>query len=322
MHIIWTSLYKVKHMSVKNLISISIFNVQFLIFNFAGKLDGFDWEGEKKITDEEWLTIYKRISKWTTETARANKPDTKSLPSNDFDLLKQFYPNLNFRDLESSFSVEEVGANFPYKSLKELLDAATAGTLSVPGYSSSITKLEATEAKAKLAALKESSFKKIDAIFEDAMAFAKNPFPDEKAKTHYQTLRTKLASFPQGEAGWAAYRANLEQEVDEMARLASKKEDEHHGHHEEGEGEHEATLSPAQEFEAKYGRNLDEMQERFAKYKANPKGFLESSIVEKYGKNGLEVWKKSQEFSERLGVITEADKTAAEKAFSDFLKSA
>lgn len=250
-----------------------------------------------------------------------NKPDTSSLPKNDFDLLKQFYPNLNFRELESAFSVEEVGPNFPYRSLKDLYEAALAGTLSVPGYSSSITAIEATDAKTKLAALKESSFKKIDAIFEDALAFAKNPFPDEKAKAHYQALQTKLAGFPQGEAGWASFRANMEKEVDEMARLASKKE-EHHGHHEE-EGEHgEEHISPAQEFELKYGRNLDELQERFARYKADPKGFLESSIVEKYGKSGLDVWKKSQEFSEKLGVITPADKAAAEKAFSDFLKSA
>lgn len=59
-----------------------------------------------------------------------------------------------------------------------------------------------------------------------------------------------------------------------------------------------------------------------AKYKSDPKGFLESSIVQKYGKNGLEVWKKSQEFSEKLGVMTAADKQAAESAFTDFLKKA
>ena len=295
-------------------------NYNLSFFVFTGKLDGFDWESEKKITDDEWLTIYKRISKWTAAVHETNKPDVSSLPKNDFDLLKQFYPNLNFRELESPFSEEEVGPNFPYKSVKSLLEAALDGTLSVPGYSSSITSIEATNAKSKLAALKESSFKKIDSIFEDALAYAKNPFPDDKAKTHYQNLRTKLASFPQGEAGWAAYRANLEKEVDEMARLASKKEEHHHDEEEEHGGE--PKLSPAQEFEAKYGRSLDEMQERFSRYKSNPKGFLEASIIEKYGKNGLDVWKKSQEFSEKLGVITEADKTAAEKAFSDFLKKA
>lgn len=293
----------------------------FFLFK-KGKLDGFDWESEKKITDDEWLVIYKRISKWTAAVHQTNKPDVSSLPKNDFDLLKQFYPNLNFRELESPFSEEEVGPNFPYKSVKSLLEAALDGTLSVPGYSSSITSIEATNAKSKLAALKESSFKKIDTIFEDALAYAKNPFPDEQAKTHYQNLRTKLAGFPQGEAGWAAYRANLEKEVDEMARLASKKEEEHHHGHDEEEEHGEPKLSPAQEFEAKYGRNLDELQERFSRYKSNPKGFLEASIIEKYGKNGLDVWKKSQEFSAKLGVITEADKAAAEKAFSDFLKKA
>jgi hypothetical protein len=54
----------------------------------------------------------------------------------------------------------------------------------------------------------------------------------------------------------------------------------------------------------------------------DPVGFLESSIVEKYGKSGLDVWKKSQEFSEKLALLSEADKTAAESAFSNFLKSA
>jgi hypothetical protein len=250
------------------------------------------------------------------------------LPANDFDLLKQFYPNLNFRELESGFSVEEVGANFPYSSVKDLLSAASKKSLSVPGYSAaSVTSLEATDARQKLAVLKEASLKKIDSIFEDALAFAKNPFPDEEAKTHYQKLRGKLADFPQSGGEWATYRANLEKEVDEMARLASKKE-EHHAHHGEEEGEegdhhaHEKTLSPAQEFEAKYGRNLDELQERFSKFKSDPKGFLESSIIEKYGKNGLDVWKKSQEFSERLSVITEADKEAAEAEFTNFLKKA
>mmetsp|Transcript_13020 Transcript_13020/g.17831 ORF Transcript_13020/g.17831 Transcript_13020/m.17831 type:complete len:386 (-) Transcript_13020:243-1400(-) len=300
-----------------------LYDAYYLDLTLQGKLDGFDWESEKKITDDEWLVIYKKISQWTTKTAKANKPDTSSLPTNDFDLLKQFYPSLNLRDLETSFSVEEVGSNFPYKSMKEMLEAAMSGKLSVPGYSSSITSLEASDAKQKLSALKESSMKKIDAIFDDALSFAKNPFPDDKAKAHYQALRAKLASFPQGDAGWAAYRSNMEKEVDEMARLASKKE-EHHGHHghDEEEGHGEPHLSPAQEFEAKYGRSLEEMQERMAKYKSDPKGFLESSIVQKYGKNGLEVWKKSQEFSEKLGVMTAADKQAAEAAFTDFLKKA
>ena len=46
----------------------------------------------------------------------------------------------------------------------------------------------------------------------------------------------------------------MEREVDEMARLASKPVDEHgHG----GDGP-----SPAEEFEAKYGKNLDTMQVR------------------------------------------------------------
>ena len=295
-----------------------LYDAYYLDLTLQGLLDGFDWEEEKKLTDSEWQTIYKSISQWTKESAKTNKLSTSNLPDNDFDLLKQFYPQLNFRDLETPFAVEEVGANFPYKSIKDLLSAASNGKLSVPGYSSSITTIEATDARSKLAALKETSFAKLDSILQDTLSYAQNPYPDEDAKKHYQALRAKLADFPQDNAGWTTFRANMEKEVDEMARLASKKE-EHHGHHGE---EEEGHLSPAQEFETKYGRNLDELQERFNRFKADPKGFLEASILEKYGKNGLDIWKKSEEFSSKLSVITEADKVAAEASFSNFLKNA
>lgn len=298
----------------------SLYEAYYLDLNLQGKLDGFDWVKEKDISDAEWLAIYKSICQWSAKTVSANKPNAKTLPSNDFDLLKQFYPQLNYRDLETPFIAEEVGSNFPYKNMKELLSAALAGTLNVPGYGS-VTSLESAGLKSELAALKESTFKKIDTLYEEALVYAKNPFPDEASKTHYQALREKLATFPQTPAAWAAYRANVEKEVDEMARLASKPEDPHH-HHDEEEHGHEEKLSVAQEFEAKYGKNLDVMQDRWNKYKQDPEGFLEASILEKFGKNGIDIWKKSQEFSSKLSVITEADKAATEKAFSDFLKQA
>lgn len=94
--------------------------------------------------------------------------------------------------------------------------------------------------------------------------------------------------------------------------------DDHHHHH----GEDDNHVTPAQEFETKYGRNLEEMQERMNKFKADPEAFLEASIVEKYGKSGLDVWKKSQEFSKNMAVMSESDKQKAEAAFSDFLKKA
>lgn len=294
-----------------------LYDCYYLDLTLSGKLEGFDWEAEKQVTESEWLTIYNSISKWSSETAKSSRPDTSNLPENDFDLLKQFYPQLNFRELETPFAVEEVGTNFPYKSMKDMLSAASNGKLSVPGYSSSVS-LEATDAKAALASLKTSTMTKLDALLQDTMNYAQNPFPDDTAKTHYQALRTKLADFPQSPAEWNAYRAKMEKEVDEMARLASKKVE--HGHHHGDEDHHEPT--PAEEFEAKYGKNLDEMQERMSKYKSDPVGFLESSIIEKYGKNGLDVWKKSQEFSQKLAVMSEADKTATEAAFSNFLKKA
>ena len=298
-----------------------LYDAYYLDLTLQGKMDGFDWRGEKSITDAEWTKIYKSICQWSSSTAKANKPDTNSLPSNDFDLLKQFYPQLSFRDLESPFVPEEVGAGFPYKNLKELYSAAVSKEgLKIPFVAGSGTSLEATEIKAQLKELKESSMKKIDAIHADSLAFAQNPFPDDAARTHYKNLKEKLANFPQGAAAWASFRTNMEKEVDEMARLASKKE-EHHGHHgeEEGGAEH---ISPAKEFELKYGKNLDEMQERMAKYKSDPQGFLEASILDKFGKNGLDIWKKSQEFSANLSVMTDADKAAAEKSFSTFLTQA
>jgi len=295
-----------------------LYDCYYLDLTLNGKLVNFDWENEKKITDAEWLTIYKSIVTWSESTYKTSKPDSSNLPENDFDLLKQFYPQLNFRELESPFSFEEVGINFPYKSLKDLINAANIGKLSVPGYDSSSVSLEATEAKAALKLLKEKTLTKLDVIYQDTLAYAMNPFPDEISRTHYQDLRKKLADFPQGPTGWAIFRANLDKEVDEMARLASKRVDEHHEH-----GEDEIKVpTPAEEFEAKYGKNLDALQERFTKFKADPVGFLEGSIIEKYGKSGLEVWKKSQEFSEKLAVISDADKVAAESSFTEFLKKA
>lgn len=298
-----------------------LYNAYYLDLTLQGKLDGFDWMGEKDITDAEWATIYKNICDWSATTVKANKPDNSNLPSSDFDLIKQFYPQLNFRELETPFSSDEVGDKFPYSNMKDLLNAAMDGKLNVPGYSaSSVTSLEATEVRKELSALKERTMAKIDKVYADAMAMAKNPFPDEESKKHYQALRVKLADFPQSPAAWTTFRANMDKEVDEMARLASKKE-EHHGHHGEGE-EEENHVSPAQEFEQKYGRNLDEMQERFARFKSDPEGFLEASILEKFGKSGLDVWKKSQEFDANTSVMSATDKADAEKAFSDFLKSA
>jgi len=296
----------------------ALYDAYYLDLTLSGKLAGFDWMAEKDISDSEWLSIYRSICQWSQTTAKANKPSTSNLPANDFDLLKQFYPQLNFRDLETNFVADEVGSNFPYANMKEMLGAALAGKLSVPGYSAdSVKSLEATEVRATLKTLETNTMKKIDAIYEDALKFAGNPFPDEQAKKHYQALRTKLADFPQGAAGWAAYREKMEREVDEMAKLASKPEDPHHHHGDDDHGP-----SPAEEFEKKYGKNLDEMQERMIKYKADPEKFLENSILEKYGKNGLDIWKKSQEFSSQMSVMSESDKANAEKKFADFLKQA
>jgi hypothetical protein len=303
-----------------------LYDAYYLDLVLAGKLEGFNWKQEKVVSDEEWVQIYKQIAQWSATTVSANRPTAASLPSNDFDLLKEFYPSLDYRELESSFTEDEVGPNFPYSNMKELLSAASKGKLNIPGFEPTTT-LEATEVKASLSALKEKTLAKLDVILEDALAYAKNPYPDEQSKVHYQKLRAKLADFPQTANAWSVFRANMEKEIDEMATLASKPEDPHHGHHEEGEEghddhHHEEKLSVAQEFEAKYGLNLDELERRMEKFKSNPQAFLEDSIIEKYGKNGLDVWKKSQEFSAKMAVMSEADKAATEKAFADFVSKA
>ena len=291
-----------------------LYDAYYLDLTLNGKLVDFDWMAEKELSDSEWLSIYKKICKWTSTTAKDNKPSVDNLPESDFDLLKQFYPSLNLRDLETSFVPEEVGDNFPYKNMKEMLAAAIDGKLNVPGYSaSSVTSLEASEVRAELKSLQESTMSKIDAIYADTMKQATTPFPDDAAKAHYTSLRTKLADFPQSPEGWATFRSNMEKQVDEMARLASKPVA--HGHGESGP-------SPAEEFEAKYGKSLSDMQERFNKYKSDPDAFLENSILEKYGRSGLDVWKKSQEFSASMSAMSDADKAAVEKKFSDFIASA
>jgi hypothetical protein len=64
------------------------------------------------------------------------------------------------------------------------------------------------------------------------------------------------------------------------------------------------------------------MQERMNLYKSDPEGFLQASIFAKYGQEGVNVWKKSQEFSAQMSVMSDADKAATEASFANFLNSA
>lgn len=293
----------------------ALYEAYYLDLTLQGKMEGFDWKAEKEISDAEWMKIYKNICSWSEENYRSNKPDNSNLPENDFDLLKQFYPQLNMRDLETPFIADEVGDNFPYTNMGELLSAAINGKLNVPGYNAAdITTIQAKDVAADVAALKESTMTKIDAIYKDALAFASNPFPDDAAKEHYKTLKSKLANFPQSPDAWAKFRTDMEKEVDEMARLASKKVDPHH--------HGEDCLTPEQEFSTKYGKSLEEMQARMDKFKSDPEGFLESSILDKFGKQGLDVWKKSQTFAKDAEVMSADEKAATEKKFASFLDSA
>lgn len=198
--------------------------------------------------------------------------------------------------------------------MKSLLSAAVKGKINIPGYAPTTT-LDASETRNALAVLKEKTMKRVDEIYSDAIKFAENEYPDDHARQHYKTLREKLADFPQSASGWNQQRANMEKEIDEMARLASKRDD-HHDHHDEHH------ISPAQEFETKYGMNLDELQETFNRFKSNPDAFLENSIIAKFGKNGLDVWKKSQEFSVQYNSLSSAEREKVEAEFTNFLKKA
>ena len=213
--------------------------------------------------------------------------------------------------------MEEVGENFPYKNAKELFSAASTGQLSLPKMST-ISTLQADAIRGKVSLLKEKSMQKIDLIFENALMFAKNPVPDAESKVHYQKLKGTLEKFPRTSEEWVSYRSTMENRINEMSLLAAKLDEEVHHHHEEHT---EPVLSIQQQFEQKYGKNLDDMQELLSKYKQNPEGFFESSILEKYGKTGFDILTKSQEFSSNVSVMNESDKSAAESLFKDFLKT-
>lgn len=296
------------------------FEAYYLDLTVSGKTKGFDWISDKHVSDEEWLTIYESIAEWSQKVAAENKISADSLPESDFDFLQQLYPSVSTADIEVPFTVEEVGPNFPYNNLKSMFEAASQGTLKVPGYSAdSVTSLDCSDAIKKLENLHAEMNTKLDAIYADCMAFATSPFPDDAAKKHYQQLKVKLAEFPQSPAEWKTYRENFDKEVDEMARLASKKE-EHHAHHDDDH--HEDRPSVAKEFEDKYGRNLEEMQERYLQFKADPVAFYEKSVEATYGKRGVDVWRRAQEVSEKIKVLSESEKKAVEDKFAEFLKQA
>lgn len=304
-----------------------LYKAYYLDLAINGKCEGYDWDGDREVSDEDWKTIYNEVAEWTKKTVKANKPTASTLPASDIDLLRQFYPSIDTREMDTPFVAEEVGENFPYRNMKAMLDAASAGKLSVPGYSKDITDLDVNATLAKLDKMEADAIAKLDALEADALAFAMNPFPDDKAKAHYRKIRETLGTFPQGAAAWATYRSNDEKVIEEMARLAAKKDEHHHHHEEEGEegGDHHhkvEKMSTAQEFEVKYGRNLEEMEERYAMYKANPATFMEKNLEKKYGKKGIDAWKASQEINQQLALLSDSEKKALEAEYSAFLAKA
>jgi hypothetical protein len=188
----------------------------------------------EKVTDEEWNRIWARQVEWMDKVIDANPLTTDTLPKNDFDLLKQFYPYLDFTDLETPFTSEEVGENFPYKNLKDLFAAASEEKLDIPGFNTDIDSLECPEIRKELEALKDSTLKSLAACKDKCLALARSPFPDDKAKAHYKELKEMMAGIPMTAAEKEAFKTNEEKMIAEMAAFASKEDEEEHHHHDEG----------------------------------------------------------------------------------------
>jgi hypothetical protein len=286
------------------------------------------------------LGIYKSICQWSAKVARKAKIDPSALPENDVDLLKVFFPSLDTRELDIDLDKDAFGDDFPYKNMKELFHAASTGTLKVQPDASYLTGsnsdvkgtlsqqvVDMSEARRKLDELKRESFAALEAARDEALAWARDPFPDELARQHYREMKTQLDALPSTSAEWDTYEVDMMNRIDEMASVASRRvpegegEHEHHGEHEKDD--HHAVparLTPAEEFQNKYGRNLDEVMEALAKYKADPDGFLEASVLSSCGKNGVEAWRRLQAHAASLTNDEEVQKL--EQSMNDILNSA
>jgi hypothetical protein len=311
-----------------------LYQAYYFDLTISGNTKGYNPFVEREISESDWDTIFTQSADYIEELSSKNRGNLKALPENDFDFLQQFY-TINLNELESSFGKDEFGEQeFPYKNMKELYNAAMKGTLSIPGvtkpeFSSSKPEtltLDASDIIQSLDTLEGQALKDLDAAHERVLTFAKNPIPDDHAKQHYQKIRETLAKFPQSAAEMTKYRENFEKEVEEMARFAAR-EDEHHDAHHEEEGEEEGAdhhhtpkMSVTEEFFQKYGYRLEELQDRYNQFKADPVNYLEKSIAAKFGTKGLEIWKKSQEFSTEYDVLSDAEKQSVEKSFQQFLK--
>jgi len=290
------------------------FKAYYLDLALSGKLENYNVEEDTDVSDEEWQTIYNDAVAWSKKTVRENKPSAASLPTSEFDLLRQFYPSVDLREMETPFVEEEVGKDFPYRTMKDMLDAASTGKFSIPGYAPPANlELEVTGSLAKLDQIEAEAIARLDKLQDEVMSVVLNPMPDETSKAHYRQMRELLKATQTD-------RAVVEKEVEEMARLMNKKDDHHH-HHEE-EGHHEEKMSPAQEFEMKFGQNYAEFEERYALYKSNPSNFMEKLLEKKHGKTGVEVWKKSLELDQKLTVMSEAEQKALRAEYEAFLAKA
>jgi hypothetical protein len=316
-----------------------LYDSYYLDLTLQNKLVDFDREAEQKITESDWLSIYKSICQWSSKMARKTKVDPSALPENDIDLVKMFFPNLDTRDLDADLDQDAFGDAFPYKNMKELFHAASTGTLKIQpdaGYLDKVSSspaegksplvLDMSEGRRQLEELKNESLAALEIARDEALALARNPFPDDLARQHYREMKMKLDALPSTPAQWEAYEADMLSRIDEMAKFASRRveeEGEHHEHHDDhADGQHAkpVRLTPAEEFQNKYGRNLDEVMDNLSKYKADPDGFLEASILSSYGKKGVETWRKIQAHAASL---TDAETVQRlEQSMTDILNSA
>lgn len=295
----------------------ALYRAYYLDLTLNGKIDkSFDKAAENTLNDDEWVVFYETIAAWTKEQADKSLFDASTLPASDFDLIAQIYPEVNMKAIYAPLDESDYGKNFPYKNIKEMLDAASNDKFKVD----KAVFNDMSEAMVEFNKLKEKSFQSLESVYADATAFAKNPFPDDQSRAHYKAIREKLAALPQTPQQWETYNSNMLQQIDEMARLASKEvEPHHHGHDDE---HHHEELSPAQEFQKKYGRDLTTMAERASKYMSDPAGFVKSAVSAKFGAAGVEAWEKNEELAAKFSVMSASDKAKMQSQYSDFLKQA
>lgn len=283
---------------------------------FQDKLEEYYLDDEEEeITEEDWENkILEDYANWSEEVGNAE--ENKFIPpDDDFQLLKAVFPSLETDEFETPFSQDEA-EGIPYNNYHELFQAAARGELA----NSNLGEYSLDGALKELETAKEKSIKRLEAIRDEMTAKAMVDFPDEIARKHYQEMRKELADLFLTDEERKKRQQDFERKVDEMARLACKSKEEHHHHHHDEH--HEKTLSPEEEFAAKYGKRLSDIESRGSDFKSNPATFIEKTIERKFGQDGISAWRALEEAKVEKAKLSEAEAKAQELEFIEFLKRA